>query len=117
MTMLGAIERLFTIPLHLACSILVLQTFIRKNSWWIVLAIFLHALVDGLSVYLMKIKISVYSIEGIIGIFAVISVGIVFVLRERGQKTDLGVVIINKIAVKIKPPEDTPENLDRTRFQ
>ena len=117
MTMLGAIERLFTIPLHLACSILVLQTFIRKNSWWIVLAIFLHALVDGLSIYLMKIKFSVYSIEGIIGIFAVISVGIVFLLRERGQKTDLGVVIINKIAVKIKPPEDTPENLDRTRFQ
>jgi uncharacterized membrane protein YhfC len=117
MTLLGAVERLFTIPLHLACSVLVLQTFLRKNSLWIILAIIFHALVDGLSIYMIRIGFSVFSIEVIIGIFAVFSVGIVLVLRERGQTTDLGTAIINKTEAKIKPLEDTPENLDKTRFQ
>ncbi len=116
-TILGAVERFFTIPLHLACSVLVLQTFLRKNSWWIVFAIIYHALVDGLAVYMVRSEFSAYSIEGIIGVFAVFSVGIILLLKERRLDTDLPTVTINKTEVKIKPLEDTPENLDRTRFQ
>lgn len=117
MTLLGAIERLFTIPLHLACSVLVLQTFLRNNYRWIICAIFYHALVDGLAVFLMKSGVSTYSIEGIIGIFAVLSIGIVILLKAHGQERIPATVRNKKTSVKIKPIEDTPENLERTRFQ
>ena len=82
MTMLGALERLFTIPLHLACSVLVLQAFTRKKFWWVGLAILYHALADGVAVFVSQIGFSALAIEGIIGIFAIVSMVIVFALRQ-----------------------------------
>jgi uncharacterized membrane protein YhfC len=82
MTMLGALERLFTIPLHLACSVLVLQAFTRKKFWWVGLAILYHALADGVAVFVLQIGFSALAIEGIIGIFAIVSMVIIFALRQ-----------------------------------
>jgi uncharacterized membrane protein YhfC len=89
LTMLGALERLFTIPLHLAYSLLVLQAFIRKNIWWVGLAIVTHALVDGVAVFVSQIGVSALVIEGIIGIFAIGSMVIVFTLRQTAPQPDL----------------------------
>ena len=116
-TLLGAIERLFTIPLHLACSILVLQTFRRKNSWWLIIAILFHAFMDGVAVYMLRIGSSAFTIEGIIGIFAVISIGIVLLLK--GREPDVMIEISNTIQSKliIESVNETHDNLDRTQYQ
>ena len=117
MTMLGALERLFTIPLHLACSVLVLQAFTRKNFWWVGLAILLHALADGVAVFVSRIGFSALAIEGIIGIFAIVSVVIIFALRQPEPIAELAPTSVPMQEFKPEPVDETKENLDRTRYQ
>jgi uncharacterized membrane protein YhfC len=117
MTLLGAVERSFAIPLHLACSLLVLQAFIQNKFWWVFIAILFHALADGITVYISQSGFSILAIEGIVGFFAVISIGIIFNLRrpEFAVATSPGI---------IQPPEFVPaaveeneKSLNETRYQ
>ena len=117
MTMLGALERLFTIPLHLACSVLVLQAFARKKFWWVGLAILYHALADGVAVFVSQIGFSALAIEGIIGIFAIVSMVIVFALRQPEPSADPIPAPISTPEFKPGPVNETKENLDKTRYQ
>ena len=116
MTLLGAVERLFTIPLHLACSVLVLQNFIRKQFRWVGFAILLHALVDGVAVFLSQKGLPALIIEGIIGLFAVVSVVIVLSLRKSGipELSDKQSSTMQKFTPLNL--EETNDNLDRTKF-
>ncbi len=117
LTLLGALERLFTIPLHLACSIIVLQAFTRRQFWWVALAILFHAAADGVAVFVSQIGISTLAIEGIIGVFGIISVVIIFKLKtpEPVQDLDLGGVTISEF--KPQPIMENKENLDGTRYR
>jgi uncharacterized membrane protein YhfC len=89
--LLGALERLFTIPVHIALSVMVLQAFIRKGSkvpgWlWVVLAILWHALLNAAAVSLVSIwrneTWGIFAVEGVIAIFSLISIGIILALRQ-----------------------------------
>jgi len=115
-TMLGALERLFTLPLHLACSVLVLQAFNRKKLWWVGLAILYHALADGVTVFVSQIGFSALAIEGIIGIFAIMSIVIVFVLRQPEPAADPIPAPISTPEFKPEQVNETKENLDETRY-
>jgi len=118
MTMLGALERLFTIPLHLACSLLVLKAFTRKQIWWVGLAVLYHALADGVAVVASGMKLPALEIEGIIGLFAIVSVGIIFLLRN--PEPEVEEIISQPVLVpefNPKPVDETEENLNKTRFQ
>jgi uncharacterized membrane protein YhfC len=117
MTLLGAVERLFTIPLHMACSVLVLQAFTRKKFWWVGLAVFLHALADGVAVFAAQNGVPALGIEGIIGIFAIVSVVIIFVVRTAEPPSELLPAVIPMTEFKPGPIEETGENLDNTRYQ
>ena len=122
MTMLGALERLFTLPLHLACSVLVLQAFTRKKFWWVGLAVLFHALADGMAVFLSQIGFSALAIEGIIGIFASVSMVIVFGLRQAEPMSvveEREPVLVHILPMEYKPESvnETKENLDKTRYQ
>jgi uncharacterized membrane protein YhfC len=87
MSLLGAVERLFTIPCQIALAVLVLQAFTRKKFYWVGLAVLYHAILDASTVYLSSLwnaySWGVYAIEGVIGIFALISIAIIFLLRDR----------------------------------
>jgi uncharacterized membrane protein YhfC len=117
MTLLGALERLFTIPLHLACSVLVLQAFTRKKFWWVGLAIIFHALADSIAVYISKIGFSALVIEGIIGIFAIVSVVIVFALRQPEPAAEAIPIPVSTPEFRLEPVDETKETLDQTRYQ
>jgi uncharacterized membrane protein YhfC len=117
MTMLGALERLFTIPLHLACSVLVIQAFARKKFWWVGLAILYHALADGVAVFVSRIGFSAIAIEGIISIFGIVSIVIIFALRQPEPSLDQTPAPISIPEFKPKAVNETNENLDRTRYQ
>jgi uncharacterized membrane protein YhfC len=116
MTMLGALERLFTIPLHLACSVLVLQAFARKKFWWVSLAILYHAAADGVAYFVSRIGFSVLAIEGVIGIFAIMSIAIIFVLRQPEPAGEPIPLLIKIPGFKPEPVIESKENLDQTRF-
>jgi len=80
-TLLGAVERLFTIPFHIACSVLVLQVFLRKQLRWLWLAIGYHAFVDtaipGLAFpVLQNYAWGPYAVEGLLGLTVLIDLAI-----------------------------------------
>jgi len=86
--LLAAWERLWTIPIQIALSVLVLQVFRRNNIGWLWLAILAHAVVDGVSVGLVQVlgpgSISTSLIvEVVVAIFGVIALWIIFALRDR----------------------------------
>ncbi len=116
-TLLGALERFFTLPCQIAMAVMVMQAFTHKKFAWLLAAIGYHALLDGLVVFLQP-SLSVYQLEGVIGIFAVVSVGIIFLLRQPEPMSNLepAPVPLPEIAT-IQPVEETPENLDESRYQ
>lgn len=118
LSLLGAVERFFTVPFHIACSILVLQVFIRKNILWLPAAILWHAASDLWAVYAMQQHYNSLSIELGIGIFALISVGIIFALRQPEPVEPSTYETGPLPPVEFHPTEvlETEENLDSTRY-
>jgi len=116
-SILGAVERFFAIPFQLALSLLVLQAFTRRQGWWVWLAIGLHALGDGVAVYLVGTGFSAYAIEGAVGLFAILSIIIIFVLRQPEKQLELEPAAAPVLEFNPKPIEETQENLEKTRYQ
>jgi uncharacterized membrane protein YhfC len=79
-TLLGALERLFALILHLSLSLLVLQVFVRGRLYWLLLAILWHALANALAVYLM-VTTNPYVTEGAVAVMALFSAILIFALR------------------------------------
>ena len=77
MAILGAVERAFAICLHLAFSVMVLQVFLRKNIWWLVVAILWHAVVDATAVFAITTW-GIIASEAIVAVYALISLGIIY---------------------------------------
>src|SRR4030042_2847701 len=84
-TLLGAVERIFTIPFHVMASVLVLQVFTRQPGHqqlgWLGLAILFHTIMDASAVFLST-QLSVYLVEAVLGGMALVEVIIIFVLHQ-----------------------------------
>jgi len=124
LTLLGAVERAFTIPFHIACSVLILQVFTRRQTRWLWFAIAYHTFVDAIFAGILKSEFAPfpwgpYALEGLIGVSAVFSIGIIIQIMKKsppvleGEETpqpDLpSPPTIQEIAV-------TEENLENTRY-
>ena len=81
--LLGAVERVFALTLHLSLSILVLQVFLRKNLAWLFIAIGWHTLVNAVAVFGSLQGWNVLLIEGAIGLSAIASFGIIHYFKPR----------------------------------
>lgn len=79
--LLGALERLFAICLHLSLGVMVLQCFTRRQSLWLPMAIGWHAFVDAAAVAALS-RFGAYWTEALVGVMALISLVIVFSLRQ-----------------------------------
>lgn len=80
MAFLGFIERVFAICLHLSLSVMVLYSVAFRKPLWFWIALLWHAIVDGVTVYFLP-TVGALGIEGIVGIFAMISLYILFRMR------------------------------------
>ncbi|SRR6266487_683916 len=85
--LLGAWERLWTIPFHVAMSVIILQVFRRGQIRWLWLAVLLHTLLDLAATLLPQWLGSSFNtsllVEGIVALFGVLSIWIVWHLRDR----------------------------------
>jgi uncharacterized membrane protein YhfC len=79
---LGAVERAATLCFHMSAAVLVLQAFQRKNIAWLFAAIGWHTFLDALAVYASRMW-SVYVAEVLIVGAGLMSLGIIFFLREK----------------------------------
>ncbi len=84
--LLAAWERLWTIPLHVALAVIVLQVFRRQHMIWLFLAILFHALVDFLAIAIPQVFGNSTGItllvEGVVCVCGLISLWIIWRLRE-----------------------------------
>jgi uncharacterized membrane protein YhfC len=120
-TLLGAVERAFTLPAHLALSLLVLQVFTRGQNRWLWLAVGWHAFLDGSAVYALP-HWGAYATEALIGGMALVSVAIIFLLRQpepvqpEEQAQTYIPLNVNEVISRLPQLEEIPDKLDQTRF-
>jgi uncharacterized membrane protein YhfC len=86
--LVGAWERVWTIPLHVALSLVVLQVFVRGSIRWLWLAILAHALVDllgaGIAPMLQLSGMAALLVpEAIITAVGLLSLWVIWALRDR----------------------------------
>ena len=89
MAFLGLVERVFAISLHLSLSVMVLYSVVYKKPVWFWIALLWHAFVDALVVYLLP-TVGELGIEGIVGVCALISLGILFWMRQKFVSDEAG---------------------------
>jgi uncharacterized membrane protein YhfC len=116
-SLLGALERLFTLPIQIALAVLVLQAFTRRQWGWIALAVGYHALVDAAAVLALP-TLGVIATEALVGGFAVVSLAIILALREPepAPAPEPAPPAPSPGIVAPPPVEASPEALDDTRY-
>ena len=114
-SLLGALERLFALPIQVSLSVLVLQAFARRQPAWVALAVAYHALVDASAVLAMPR--GAYLTEAVAGGFALVSLAIILLLR-RPEPAPLPEPAQPALPAPFapKPLEGTPQQLDDTRY-
>ena len=113
-SILGSVERFFTIVIQISLAVIVVQSFILKQKRWLWLAIGYHALIDAVSVYAVS-KISTYWMEGIVGVFALISLGIILILRST-EPLEAATSVTDTPLVTLPQVEPTSEQLDNSKY-
>lgn len=113
-SLLGAVERLFTIVVQISLAVIVVQCFIRKQKRWLWLAIGYHALIDAVAVYATS-KLNPYWVEGIVGLFALISLGIIFILRSP-EPVETATPVSDTPLVTLPVVEPTTEQLENSKY-
>ena len=88
--LLAAWERLWSFPLQVMLSVIVLQVFRRHQVRWLFLAILLHTLIDFLTLafpqaFGQSTTIELL-VEGMLGVFGLLGVWIIWRLREPGDQ-------------------------------
>jgi uncharacterized membrane protein YhfC len=85
--LLGGWERLWTLPIQVALSVLVVQVFRRGQIRWLLLAILGHMVVDGAAVGLQQaLPAGVASsviVEAVVAALGLVALWIIFALRDR----------------------------------
>jgi len=118
-SLLGAVERAFTIPFHIAASVLVLQVFTRKQMRWLWLAVAWHTIVDAGAVAASS-YIGPYLTEALIGGFALVSLLIIFRLKQpepiEPPEVDLSPLPPPLSANALRPVEENNVTLEHSRY-
>jgi uncharacterized membrane protein YhfC len=114
--LLGAVERVFALTAHLAMSLLVLQVFLRRNIAWLFASIGFHTLLNMVAVIAAS-RLNPFATEGIIGLFALLALVIIFRLRtpepEPAPEPEALPPPADAAALDLRPTDDT---LDRSRY-
>jgi uncharacterized membrane protein YhfC len=114
--LLGAVERAAAISFHLSATVLVLQVFRRRNILWLFFAIGLHTLLDAVAVFGMQTW-GMYITEALIVGLAILSLGIIFLLRQPTELSDiLPPEETQSPFSEIQSQEPTIENLEDSRY-
>lgn len=116
-TLLGAVERAFSIPVQITLSVIILQTFTRRQIRWLWFAIGWHTLVDASSLVALRTW-GTYPSEGLIGILSLLSIGMLFALRqpEPEPPSEEAPPLPEVKGFELPEVEATAENLENTRY-
>jgi uncharacterized membrane protein YhfC len=95
-TLREAIGQICMLTIEISLAVMVLQTFIRKQWYWVLLAICFHSLVESARVIAMNLSSNEFVINGVLGVFAICSVVIILALREPKASTNPSSGVLSK---------------------
>lgn len=107
--LIGALERVLTIVLHITLSVLVWKSVVSHNGWIFLGAVLYHALVDGLAVAMSGLGWGYYAIEGMLGIFTVINIVFLWMMWKRAKADEAAEILEEPVAETDESVEDTTE--------
>jgi uncharacterized membrane protein YhfC len=81
--LLGMVERIFAICLHVSLSVMVLYSIADNKPLWFWIAVLWHAVVDGAAVYLGQAGVNVLVIESAVGLLAFVGLWTAFRLKSK----------------------------------
>lgn len=84
---LGGVERIFAIILHLCLSLMVMRSVRRRALLWLFAAIGLHALFNAVAVVLSQYT-SALMVEAVLGLFALLFLALIVRWREEPRVED-----------------------------
>jgi len=87
--LLGALERVAAITMHVAWSLAVLRAVTDRNLGWLAVAVAGHALVDGVVVWLVNTGWSLPAVEGVVLLFALAASAFIVAQRSRAAEADV----------------------------
>lgn len=79
-------ERLTAVTIHITLSVMVWRAFTRRTWGWFAAAILYHAFIDALAVALISLGFSVFLIEGILGVFMLVNLGLLYLAYHKWGK-------------------------------
>jgi uncharacterized membrane protein YhfC len=120
LAILGAVERFATILFHLSATMMVLQSYLRKNILWLVFAISWHMVVDAVAVYASQTW-NPYLTEAIILVFGFLSLGVIFLLKPQAdpfvvEKQENPLMSHNYKMYEVQPDIPSEDDLDNSRY-
>lgn len=80
--LLGFVERVFAITLHISLSVMVLYGIAYRKPVWFWLAVLWHSIVDAVAVYTLPI-VGALGVEGIVALMAFVSLAILLLLKSK----------------------------------
>jgi uncharacterized membrane protein YhfC len=87
-SLLGSIERIFTLSLQILLSLLIVNIFKRRKIGFYFLAVIIHTAVDASAVLLISFT-NVYLTETFIGVISFFSIIAIILLKDKGEKIEL----------------------------
>jgi uncharacterized membrane protein YhfC len=86
--LVGALERVMAIVLHITLSVIVWLSIVKKNGWIFWGAVLYHALVDGLTVAMSGLGMSNFAIEGALGVFTILNAVFLVWMWKRAKASE-----------------------------
>jgi uncharacterized membrane protein YhfC len=111
-----SLERAFTIPVQIAFSVIVLQTFTRRQGFWVWLAVLFHAVVDAAAVIGIS-QWGIYPTEAMVAVFSAIAVALIFLLRQPEPAPETVAAAPAVVPPVIAPVAETADNLDASKYR
>ncbi len=75
------IQQVFTIPVQICLALIVMQTFVRKQGYWLLIAIVFHTLFETTRMVVQNLT-SGYLVDLVIAAFGIASIVLIFVFRR-----------------------------------
>lgn len=82
LALMGVVERVFAIFLHVSLSVMVLYAVVYRKPIWFWLALLWHAFLDAVAVFVGQ-SVGILPMEGLIAISAILSLWLVVWMRRR----------------------------------
>jgi uncharacterized membrane protein YhfC len=115
LVMLGSLERVFALCAHLAMSLMVMQVFVRRRMGWLGLAILWHTLLNATAVF-AALTWNAYITEALIGVMALLSLGIIFWLRTPEPTVPEPEPLPEPAPFTALPAATTAEKLEQSKY-